>query len=263
MVEPEVKIDGTTTSDVEWYSAYSQQTGVSSAIADWSEIDSGDTVYGLIDGSFAGDTSYQIVLIGEDDYGGVSEPITQTLSTAFYTIDFQAGGKEIAFGAPANDTLTQTQQQIGLFKCAMDTSFNDMTAQEVDDFVDGLNVSGGGDTVSVQITSFSTGWDTYNSDTIPTIKKWGKVVTLTGSLKNTSVVTLDTTPTTVFTIPQEFRPTTTDRLYSVCQGSGARRYLCTVFPNGNVTFERYTDSTSFSSISVGSWFPFHIVWILG
>lgn len=204
LVEPEVKIDGTTTSDVEWYSAYSQQTGVSSAIADWSEIDSGDTVYGLIDGSFAGDTSYQIVLIGEDDYGGVSEPITQTLSTAFYTIDFQAGGKEIAFGAPANDNLSQHPN--GLFKCAMDVQFEgdvsgvtgsgtsiptadevaefdssakmnstDMTSAQVDDFVDGLNISGGGELIKIvtftatfPIKNANTYWDLTFTGTAPT-----------------------------------------------------------------------------------------------
>lgn len=160
-------------------------------------------------------------------------------------------------------TSTPTADTIAEWDSDAHMNSEDMTSQEVDDFVDGLNVSGGGDTVSVQITSFSAGWGTYNSDTIPTIKKWGKVVTLTGSLKNTSVVTLDTSLTTVFTIPQEFRPTTTDRIFSVCQGSGASRYLCSVFPNGNVTFERYTNTTTFSSISVGSWFPFHIVWILG
>lgn len=39
----------------------------------------------------------------------------------FYTIDFQAGGKEIAVGAPANDDTSNHPN--GLFKCVMDAQF--------------------------------------------------------------------------------------------------------------------------------------------
>ena len=110
------------------------------------------TVYGLVEwdysttGKFAEDTSYQFTLIANDSLGGHSNAVTQTLSTAFYTIDFQAGGKEIAFGAPANDNLSnfngKDYTDEGLFKCNMGTAFNDMTSQEVEDFVDGLNYTG-------------------------------------------------------------------------------------------------------------------------
>lgn len=127
LVQPTVKINGTTTNNVTWYSAYNASTGVSSAISDWSTVSSGDTIYGLINGSFAQTDSYQITVILEDSLSGASSAITQTLSTAFYTIDFQAGGKEIAFGAPANDNLTGHPD--GLFKCEMDALFNgDVTA---------------------------------------------------------------------------------------------------------------------------------------
>lgn len=116
--EPTVQINGTTTSNVTWYSAYNASTGVSGAISDWSTISDGDTIYGLINGSFSQTDSYQITVTLEDSLGGTSSAITQTLSTAFYTIDFQAGGKEISFGGPANDNLTSYPN--GLFKCNMD-----------------------------------------------------------------------------------------------------------------------------------------------
>ncbi len=130
LVEPTVEINGTDVTDISgasttWYSATPFSS--STEISDWSTVQSGATVYGLIDANyasshiFAEDTSYEITLTAEDTYNP-SQPITQTLSTAFYTIDFQAGGKEIAFGAPANDNLTSYQN--GLFKCGMDTVFN-------------------------------------------------------------------------------------------------------------------------------------------
>lgn len=152
LVQPTVKINGTTTNNVTWYSAYNASTGVSSSISDWSTVSPGDTIYGLINGSFSQTDSYQITVVLTDSLDGNSSAITQTLPTAFYTIDFKAGGKEIAFGAPANDTLTTNQEEVGLFKCNMESKFNedavfnsdltaqDMTAQEIEDFMESMVV---------------------------------------------------------------------------------------------------------------------------
>lgn len=122
LTTPTVKINGVTTSDVTWYSTYSTSVGVLTPISSWSSVSSGDTIYGLVDGSFEQEDSYVVSVTLTDSLGGSSAEITQTLSTAFYTIDFQAGGKEIAFGAPANDNLTSHPN--GLFKCEMDVVFN-------------------------------------------------------------------------------------------------------------------------------------------
>ena len=132
LTEPSIQIDGVdlsslTDASVTWYKTWSNTNGVSNVISDWATLVPQNhmvTIYGLIDwdydttGNFAEDTSYQITLVATDSLNGQSTPITQTMSTAFYTIDFQAGGKEIAFGAPANDNLTNYSN--GLFKCAMD-----------------------------------------------------------------------------------------------------------------------------------------------
>lgn len=160
LIEPSIQIDGTdlsslTDASVTWYKTWSNTSGVSNVISDWTTLVPQNhmvTIYGLIDwdydttGNFAEDTSYQITLIANDSVDGHSTPITQTMSTAFYTIDFQAGGKEIAFGSPANDDLSdfngKDYSDKGLFKCNMGTAFNDMTTQEVNDFVDGLNFTG-------------------------------------------------------------------------------------------------------------------------
>lgn len=132
LIEPSIQIDGVdlsslTDASVTWYTTWSNTSGVSNVISDWTTLVPQNhmvTIYGLIDwdydttGNFAEDTSYQITLVANDSVNGHSTPITQTMSTAFYTIDFQAGGKEIAFGAPANDNLASYPN--GLFKCEMD-----------------------------------------------------------------------------------------------------------------------------------------------
>ena len=132
LTAPSVTIKDSDNNDVDanitWFSSYSSLTGVSTAISDWSTIVSGDMVYGLINadyettGDFAPEKSYTVTLTETDTVGGHSESISQTMSTAFYTIDFQAGGKEIAFGGPANDDLTNYPD--GLFKCNMKTQLN-------------------------------------------------------------------------------------------------------------------------------------------
>lgn len=135
LTEPSIQIDGADLSSlanasVTWYKTWSNTSGVSNVISNWTTLVPQNhtvTIYGLIDwkysttGNFAEDTSYQITLVANDSLNGHSTPITQTMSTAFYTIDFQAGGKEIAFGTPANDNLTSHPN--GLFKCAMDAQF--------------------------------------------------------------------------------------------------------------------------------------------
>ena len=59
----------------------------------------------------------ELSVIAEDSYGK-SAPKSITIPIPFYTIDFQAGGKEVAVGAPANDDISN--RPYGLFKCGMD-----------------------------------------------------------------------------------------------------------------------------------------------
>ena len=135
LTEPQVYIDDDPIEEVvgasiTWYKALKDSGEVNPATEidginiTWEDVDSEDTVYGLLDGSysttgiFSEGRSYQIGLKITDTKGKNSGIITYTLSQAFYTLDFQAGGKEIAFGAPANDDLTNYPN--GLFKCNMD-----------------------------------------------------------------------------------------------------------------------------------------------
>ena len=59
----------------------------------------------------------ELSVVAEDSYGK-SAPKSITIPIPFYTIDFQAGGKEVAVGSPANDDVSN--RPYGLFKCGMD-----------------------------------------------------------------------------------------------------------------------------------------------
>ena len=67
--------------------------------------------------SIASSSMVELSVIAEDSYGK-SAPKSITIPIPFYTIDFQAGGKEVAVGAPANDDTSN--RPYGLFKCGMD-----------------------------------------------------------------------------------------------------------------------------------------------
>lgn len=234
LVAPIVKINGVITSDVTWYSTYSTSVGVLTPIASWSSVSSGDTIYGLVDGSFEQEDSYTISVTLTDSLGGNSAEITQTLSTAFYTIDFQAGGKEIAFGAPANDDITNFNgndySTEGLFKCEMGTAFNDMSAAEVSAFVAGLNFSGTITTDFVVDQGISGVW-TYRKWNSGIYECWG---TITGSWSvNTSSAAYGGYRSAACTIPSyPFAFIGTPTVTAVCSnGNSAGAWLNHVEPS--------------------------------
>lgn len=100
-----------TTPTVTWYSSRAADGTLSGSVT-WSSLSSGDTVYGLIPG-LNPNYSYQISIRPRDSKG-TGTAIVQTVSSAFYTVDFLAGGHGIAFGQPSS--------QNG-FYCNMDANF--------------------------------------------------------------------------------------------------------------------------------------------
>lgn len=69
------------------------------------------------------DSSYDIQVTVTDS-GNNESALADYISTAFFTIDIQNGGKEIAFGTPANDTNLPSE---GVFKCGMEMRLKDKT----------------------------------------------------------------------------------------------------------------------------------------
>ena len=78
-----------------------------------------------ITGIAEGDTP-TISVIATDAYGSATE-VSVNVPIAFYTMDVQAGGKEIAFGAIATDNLTSHPD--GLFRCNMDALLAGFTTE--------------------------------------------------------------------------------------------------------------------------------------
>lgn len=132
-VAPSVSItdeDGNVVADedisITWYS--SRVDGIlSGVISDWATVTSGSTVYGLISitGDFDTQKAYVISLTPQDSEGITGDPKTDTLQTAFYTVDFLAGGHGIAFGQPAS--------QDG-FYCNMDANFMEDVLIDLPDY---------------------------------------------------------------------------------------------------------------------------------
>lgn len=222
LIEPSIQIDGVdlsslTDASVTWYKTWSNTSGVSNVISDWTTLVPQNhmvTIYGLIDwdydttGNFAEDTSYQITLVANDSVDGHSAPITQTMSTAFYTIDFQAGGKEIAFGAPANDDLTDVNgndySNEGLFKCRMHTLFEqDLNTDgdiNADNIIASGNIEASGDVTvgghsspigTMQVVNVTTGAivadiNTYTSGASLTLEAGSYIIYCYGSMGTNS-----------------------------------------------------------------------------
>lgn len=112
----------TTSATVSWYTARGSDGTIDvddpSIEVDWGDISSGQTIYGLIASAFSTLDSYTLTLIPEDERSpGTSK--TQTLSAAFYPIDFYAGGKGVAIGRAANDE--------GFFSSMLATFENDVS----------------------------------------------------------------------------------------------------------------------------------------
>lgn len=111
-----------TTPTVTWFSSRAADGTLSGSVT-WSSLSSGDTVYGRIP-NVNTQYSYQISIRPRDDKG-TGTAITQTLSSAFYTVDFLAGGHGIAFGKPASETG---------FECAMDATFDENIYIDLSDY---------------------------------------------------------------------------------------------------------------------------------
>lgn len=102
--------------ETKWYTDRALQD----EITVWSEV-SNMPVYAFIGNTntppdpFDTQDSFNITITPNDEQG-TGTPVTATLGSAFYTVDFLAGGHGIAFGKPA-----ETQE---LFECDLNAQFN-------------------------------------------------------------------------------------------------------------------------------------------
>lgn len=135
--------------------------------------------------SIASSSIVKLSVIAEDSYGK-SAPKSITIPIPFYTIDFQAGGKEIAVGAPANDDTSN--RPYGLFKCVMDAQFYRNT-EFYGNLVLGtaLSIANGGTGATGITTATPTLTKSSGSSTLTaTAYTWGNLVQLSFSLATTA-----------------------------------------------------------------------------
>lgn len=204
LAQPTVTVDGTPAT-VTWYSTRATD-GTLSGTVNWASLTSPVTVFGIVDAPNI-QTSYQLAVTPIDSISS-GTTITQTLASAFYTIDFLAGGHGIAFGQPAS--------QDG-FECNMPTTFHDtvdcedtltasdMTTQEVADFVDSLDVSGSGVAVDLVIEEGTEGIWTYRKWSSGIAECWGQtyVPTTTYSANGGYKIVQETLPNGLFVTAPE------------------------------------------------------------
>ena len=146
LAEPSVTMtdsNGTTTTPaVTWYSTRASDGTLSGSVT-WSSVARGQTIYGLIPNANT-QYSYQVA-IGPRDSEGTGTVISQTIASAFYTVDFLAGGHGIAFGKPASETG---------FECAMPATFEDEVYIDISDYA-----TSGTTDKAIYDAIVSLGWD--------------------------------------------------------------------------------------------------------
>lgn len=142
-------------STVTWYSSRANDGTLSGSVT-WANLSSGDTVYALLTrvGDFDPNKSYLIAVTPKDSEG-TGTTVTQTLSTAFYTIDFLAGGHGIAFGRPATQTGFYVDMDTHLLQGLTITG----TTETLDAYIDLPNYQTSGTDKTIYDAIVSLGWD--------------------------------------------------------------------------------------------------------
>ena len=107
---PTVDINGTTTSNITWYTSWSDANGFSGPVSNWSSVANGTRLYAKITNTFATTTSYTIGIRPKTTTTTAKSltvaRITTRLSQAFYLLAGRAGGHGLGIGMkPSTDAF--------------------------------------------------------------------------------------------------------------------------------------------------------------
>lgn len=117
--------------------------------------------------------------------------------------------------------------------------------------------------VAYVIQSFASGFEAYATTAThtPTVRRAGRVCTLSGACTPTRDVAGSSTQVTMFTLPEAWRPA--QQVHALCQGSMRSRYLLTVMTDGRVCMSRYGTGSAYQTCEPGFWLTLNATWVLG
>ena len=110
--------------------------------------------------------------------------------------------------------------------------------------------------------TLASGWVAYETAQAPKYRKIGSLVELCGAVKPTAATTLGDNAVAFGILPAGYRPNS--NRHQLCQASGTRSWLLTVYPNGNAGAARLRaqNSTSYQSAATTEWLTFHIMYFV-
>lgn len=239
-------------------------------------------------GALTTDKSY-VIKVTITDALGQSSSVQTTIPTGEVIMDFKASGKGVGIGKVSEtDNLLDVKWDVKAqgFKGVKNGVTNTISSDNVSYthyrtsapahwFDKKLQVQGdiyGGSSYNRRLmyvdemadsglisVPLNSGFATYASDGSDplTIRKIGKIVWLSGIVKNT--VDMSAGEHDIATIPSGYRPQKI--MSAVMQASTSRRYMLKVYPNGIVRMDRLSNTTSTNtSFTPNEWLNIGLMW---
>ena len=178
LIEPTITVidsnNTTITPSITWYS----DSALTTIINDWSSVAKNTEVYALLDNTnhdlFDTQHSYQIGITPNDiDINNVTHSgttITQTLGSAYYTVDFLAGGHGIAFGSAATHEGIHIQMPTGIGQNLLFPTISNSNVIDMDNYQlivgknniqnnDAAFIIGNGNSINARSNVLTVDWD--------------------------------------------------------------------------------------------------------
>ena len=119
-------------------------------------------------------------------------------------------------------------------------------------------------------TAFTSGWVNINysegftgySENYDSVRVSlnGNQICLIGIMKPTVTIPGGTDKVVICTLPSNLRPLTEQNF--ICHGSSTNTYMITIETNGNVSYSRYTNNTTYIETPTSAWLPYAITYSL-
>jgi hypothetical protein len=161
--------------------------------------------------------------------------------------------------------ILETDEILETFQNRFDKWFEDLNVTLQEDVAANLNrkLNNLGERIDLvkEITdfTFSKGYEQYSDNQVPTLHVNGKLVTLSGAIKNTKSLSASYDNNVMATIPEEYCPS--QDLRFVSQGSQLNRFLLTITTEGKICWARYGTTTSVAPAN-STWFNLTGTWVI-